>query len=146
MISSRLNSSQKFIAVMKLLFTQNYKLITVFLIFVSILSCEDSETVNTLLGTWQEIKFEVTECENSDFNRIRECTSTCQQLTFTETTVTFDNDPPIAYALDGNVITIVIAGRTVYPIYSISNDQLTITIKDRPSEGSCKSVYTYKRI
>jgi len=122
------------------------------LVFVALLvasliySCKESESNNSLLGTWEETSFVVTECQNPDFNNSEICSSACQKLTFSDSTVVFDNDAPINYAVDGNVITIVLAGTTLFPVYNISGNMLTITIQDREEDGGCKSVYTYERV
>jgi len=106
---------------------------------------EDDDPHMALIGTWEEMSLEITDCIEEKYNASRSCDRSCQMITITQNTVTFGDDPPTSYAVDGNTITIVRGGLTLHPKFEVSGNTLVITIQYSGEEGGCKSVYTYRK-
>lgn len=98
-----------------------------------------------LIGTWEEMSLEITDCIEEKYNASRFCDRSCQMITITQNSVSFDDDPPTGYTIDGNTITIVRGGLTLHPTFEVSGNILTITIQYNEAEGGCKSVYMYRK-
>lgn len=115
-----------------------------------IISCkDDEESANPLIGTWEFVSEVVSECDDADFNGTETCTSSCDRIVVSATTITQDTDV-LNYTLDGNKILIEekIGSITVTSAftYTLTGDQLTITFKEDALTGNCKTVTTFKRV
>ncbi len=97
-----------------------------------------------LIGAWEAVSFVSSNCKDPSENGTTTCTSFCEILVFTSTTVTFDGDGPFNYTTSGNSLTIDFGGSQT-GTYSISASTLTFTGQDSPADGGCKNVSTYKK-
>lgn len=116
-------------------------------VFALCVNCRDKadDPHMALIGTWEEISLEISDCLEEKYNASRSCDRACQMITITQSTVAFDDDPPTAYTVDGNRITIVRGGLTLQPTFEVSGNTLTITIQYSEAEGGCRSIYTYRK-
>lgn len=98
-----------------------------------------------LIGNWEVVTFVATGCNNPDDNYNETCTSNCEILVATATTLTIDGAGPYPYTTDGNSMTIDFGGDTFVITYSIAGEILTFSAQDSPADGGCKNVSTYKK-
>ncbi|MGE0587864.1 MAG: hypothetical protein AB7O48_04780 [Cyclobacteriaceae bacterium] len=110
-------------------------------------ACKDDDEANPLIGTWIFKSEATTECSDSDFNGTESCSTDCDEIVITATTIT-DDTGSSNYTLDGNKI--VISGSlggvtfSVTVTYSISGNQLTITDETDTTFG-CKTVTVFTK-
>ena len=97
-----------------------------------------------LIGSWEAVSFVSSNCKDPLDNGTTTCTSFCEILVFTATTVTFDGEGPYNYTTNGNSMTIDF-GDDETITYFISGTTLTFTNQDSPADGGCKNVSTYKK-
>jgi hypothetical protein len=112
--------------------------------FSSCSSDDDPEiTAASLIGTWTLASFATTGCTDPIDNQdLSTCTTSCETIVVTATTVSIDGDAPMTYTTDGNTITT--DGDTL--TWSISGTTLTITDVDSAADGGCTSTFTYTRV
>ena len=125
---------------------------SIFLIVITILVFEacnkDDPTPDQsaeLIGSWENVSFVATGCADPADNYNETCTSYCEILEITATTLTSEGDGPYAYTTSGNSMTINSNGGKFVVTYSISGETLTFTNQDSPPDGGCKNVITYKK-
>lgn len=116
-------------------------------VLVMSVSCRDEkdDPHMALIGTWEEVSLEISDCIEERYNTSRFCDRSCQTITITQNSVAFDDDPPTSYSIDGNTITIIRGGLTLHPNFEVLGNILRITIQYNEAEGGCKSVYTYRK-
>jgi hypothetical protein len=112
--------------------------------FSSCSSDDDPEiTAESLIGTWTQTSFVSTGCTDPNDNQdLSTCTTACETIVVTATTVSINGDAPMTYTTDGNTITT--DGDTI--TWAISGTTLTITDVDSAADGGCTSVITYIRV
>ena len=103
---------------------------------------------SALIGSWEETSYVVTNCTDPlDNEALYECTTICEILEVSATTVTLDGDGPYDYTASGNTVTIDLGpDGTVVVTYSISGTTLTISIQDSLADGGCKTTITYTKV
>lgn len=109
---------------------------------IGLSACKDDDPVNPLIGTWIFTSETTTGCSDPDFNGSETCSTNCDEIVITATTIT-DDTGSINYKLDGNKIVISesLGGITITitNTYSVSGNQLTIT-DENDSVFGCKTV------
>lgn len=98
-----------------------------------------------LVGTWEAVRFVASDCTDPADNENTLCTSNCEILVITATTLTSDGEGPYTYTTSGNSLTINFGGDLETVKFAISGAELTFTHQDSPADGNCKSVSTYKK-
>ncbi len=114
-------------------------------------SCKDDENEGaSLVGTWEETSYTSSGCIDPADNETYTCTSSCERIVVTGSTITIDNEPPINYTVNGNQITLSqtfgSATITFTVTFVLTDTTLTITQQDDASDGGCKNVSVYKRV
>lgn len=114
-------------------------------------SCKDDENEGaSLVGTWDEVSFVSSGCTDSADNENFTCTSSCERIVVTESTVKFGSDPALSYTINGNQIMLTQSGSgitiTITVTFVVTETTLTITQQDDVSDGGCKNVSTYTRV
>lgn len=108
---------------------------------------DDPTPAEQLVGSWKEVSYVSTGCTDPNDNESNTCTTNCETLVVTATTLKIGSDPALSYTASGNTLTVTIPGQqTTTVAFAISGSTLTVTIQDSPADGGCKSVSTYTRI
>lgn len=97
-----------------------------------------------LIGAWQGTKYEATNCNDPDENETTTCTSSCEILIVTATTISFDGDV-YSYTAKGKKLTLNLGGTKITTTYSISGTTLTINYQSTEAQGGCTIVSTYEK-
>ena len=86
---------------------------SIFLIVITILvfeACNEDDPAPDqsaeLIGSWENVSFVATGCADPADNYNETCTSDCEILVITATTLTFDGEGPYSYTTNGNSMTI----------------------------------------
>jgi hypothetical protein len=99
-----------------------------------------------LIGTWQFTNGVVSECTDPLDNYTETCTTECETIVVTSSTVTMLGDS-YPYTINGNNLSINMgSGLTLTVNFVVSGSTLTITLKDSAEDGNCKYVSNYKKI
>jgi hypothetical protein len=107
---------------------------------------DDPTPAEQLVGSWKEVSFASTGCTDPNENESETCTTNCETLVASGSTLTFPGEPPYAYTANGNTLTVTAGGQTFTATIAISGSTLTFTIQDSPADGGCKNVITYSKI
>src|SRR5689334_6515480 len=59
-----------------------------------------------LIGTWEALSFVASNCSDPTDNENTSCTTSCEIMVATSTSLTFDNEGPYTYTAKGNSLTI----------------------------------------
>lgn len=108
---------------------------------------DDPSPAEQLVGSWKEVSYVSTGCTDPSDNESGTCTTKCETLVATSSTLTFGSDPALSYTASGNTLTVTIPGQqSVTVVFAITGSTLTFAIQDSPADGGCKSVSTYSKI
>lgn len=111
-----------------------------------IISCKDDDPApNSLVGTWSMTKDVASGCDDSADNYDETCTSSCETIVISETTINYDGDS-LPYTKTATTISIVDGSLTVTVSYTVNTTTLVITEEASSSFGGCKFVTTYKKL
>jgi hypothetical protein len=99
-----------------------------------------------LVGSWKEVNRVSTGCTDPADNRTETCTTGCENMVASSTTLTFTGEPPYPYTADGNTLTVTVGTQVFKVTILITGTTLTFTIQDSAADGNCKSVTTYSKI
>ncbi len=99
-----------------------------------------------LVGSWKEVNYVRSGCTDAGDNETNACTTSCETIIASATTLTFPGEPPYSYTADGNTLSVTVGTKVVAVTIEITGTTLTTTIQDSPADGNCKSVTTYSRV
>lgn len=125
--------------------------LTAFLIVIlSLEGCKKDDPAPTpaeqLVGSWKEVNRVSTGCTDPADNGTETCTTSCETMVASSTTLTFTGEPPYPYTADGNTLTVTVGTKVFIVTIAISGTTLTFTIQDSAADGNCKSVATYNKV
>lgn len=132
---------------------KNYiKVLAIVLAFPIVFSSckEDEDQGASLVGTWRETTYVSSGCLDPTDNENFTCTTSCEELVVTATTVKIGSDPAINYTVNGNQLTVTetlgSATISITVTFAVTATTLVITQVDAASDGGCTNVTTYTRI
>jgi uncharacterized protein (TIGR02145 family) len=129
--------------------------IPLLLITVVLGACKNDEPAPDvslkLIGAWELVRFVASNCTDPSDNEDTRCTSKCEKLVITASTITMVGEGKYTYKVsfvegwNANLLTISIAGSPRTVAFEVSDTELILTHQDTPADGNCKSESTYKR-